>query len=123
MECFPSCREYLYWEFFDACECGVTYVLYGHLYKTAGSTTYINFDASLNPTAAEMIDLTSPDATYSGKTAMGSIGTVGFRSANIGGNVTVRVDDITISAIPEPATIALFGAALLGMGALRRRRG
>ena len=102
---------------------GVTYVLYGHLYKTTGSATYTNFDAWLNPTAAEMINLATPDATYSGKTALGSIGTVGFRSVNIGGNVTVRVDDITISAIPEPTTIALFGAALLGMGALRRRRG
>jgi hypothetical protein len=99
-----------------------TYVLYGHLYKSGASTTYTNFDAWLNPTAAEMLSLTGADATFSGNSNLSSISTVGFRSVNLGGNLAVRVDDISISAVPEPTTIALFGAAMLGMGALRRRR-
>lgn len=100
---------------------GQTYVLFGHLYKTSGSATYNNFDAWLNPTDAEMQSLTNPDAQARGASSVASFSTVGFRTANLSDGVTVRVDDFSISAIPEPATIALFGAALLGIGALRRR--
>ena len=102
---------------------GQTYVLFGHLYKTGGSVTYNNFDAWLNPTDAEMLALTTPDAQAKGASSVASFSTIGFRTANLNDGVTVRVDDISISAIPEPATIALFGAALLGMCGLRRRRG
>ena len=101
---------------------GQTYVLFGHLYKTNASVTYNNFDAWLNPTDAEMLSLTTPDAQARGASSVASFSTMGFRTANLDDGVTVRVDDISVSAIPEPATIALFGAALLGMGALRRRR-
>jgi hypothetical protein len=100
-----------------------TYVLFAHLYKTNGSTTYNNFDAWLNPSDAEMISLTNPTMKSSGISSIASFSTIGFRSENLSNGVFVRVDDISISAIPEPTTIALFGAALLGMGALRRRRG
>ena len=100
-----------------------TYVMFGHLYKTDGSTTYNHFDAWLNPTDAEMNGLVNPDVKSSGASSIASFNTIGFRSDNLDNGVTVRVDNISISAIPEPTTIALFGAALLGMGALRRRRG
>jgi hypothetical protein len=100
---------------------GQTYVLFGHLYKTSGSATYDNFDAWLNPTDAEMQSLTNPDAQARGASSVASFSTLGFRTANLSDGVTVRVDDFSISAIPEPATIALFGAALLGMAAMRRR--
>ena len=100
---------------------GQTYVLFGHLYKTSGSVTYNNFDAWLNPTNAEMQSLSNPDARATGASSVASFSTIGFRTANLDNGVTVRVDDVSISAIPEPATIALFGVALLGIGALRRR--
>jgi hypothetical protein len=33
------------------------------------------------------------------------------------------IDDVTVGRVPEPATLALVGAGLLGFGALRRRKG
>jgi len=33
-----------------------------------------------------------------------------------------EVDNIAFGQVPEPATLALFGAGLLGLGALRRRK-
>jgi hypothetical protein len=35
---------------------------------------------------------------------------------------TLRVDNVAIDAIPEPSTIALIGAGMLGLLAIRRRR-
>lgn len=99
-----------------------TYVMFGHLYKTNGSTSYNHFDAWLNPSDAEMVSLANPDMVSSGSSSISSFSKIGFRSENLSNGVTVRVDDLSIAAIPEPTTIALFGAALLGMGSLRRRR-
>lgn len=38
------------------------------------------------------------------------------------GTGNVRVDDIVVSAVPIPATLPLFGAALAGLAVMRRRR-
>jgi hypothetical protein len=37
-------------------------------------------------------------------------------------NGTVFVDDMSVVMIPEPASIALVGAGMLGLVAFRRRR-
>jgi hypothetical protein len=40
----------------------------------------------------------------------------------LGGDETAFLDDINLTQVPEPSTIALFGAALLAFGAFYRRR-
>ncbi len=40
----------------------------------------------------------------------------------LGGDETAFVDNINLTEVPEPATIALFGAGLIGFGLLYRRR-
>jgi hypothetical protein len=101
-----------------------SYHLYGHLYKSAGSTNYNKFDAWINPTALEMNTLTGADASFSANSGIASFNTIGFRTANLDNGVSVRIDDLQISTVPEPGTIALLGLSLLGMaGVSRRRRG
>jgi hypothetical protein len=100
---------------------GTTYNLMAYLSKTNGSATYDLIQLWVNPTAAEMKSLTGADAFYSGA-SIASFDTVGFRTANIDGNVSVTVSDLTVSAVPEPTTLSLMGLAAAGLGFLRRRK-
>jgi hypothetical protein len=52
----------------------------------------------------------------------GTVQAVGVFSSDTGLRETVRFDDFTITAIPEPATAALVFGALAGLMLLRRRR-
>jgi len=54
-------------------------------------------------------------------TASASSGTISF-VGSAAGNAVSALDNLTVSSVPEPATLALFGAGLAGLGALRRRR-
>ena len=54
-------------------------------------------------------------------TATASAGTISYIGSTASNSVSA-LDNLAISTVPEPATLALFGAGLAGLGALHRRR-
>lgn len=106
----------------SAVTAGVTYHLFGHLYKSKGSSAYDRFDAWFNPTAKEMRELTTPDVRATGRSNIKAFDTIGFRTSGLTSGVSVRVDALRLTTVPEPGTLALMGLAGAGFGFLRRRR-
>ncbi|HJS87477.1 MAG TPA: PEP-CTERM sorting domain-containing protein [Acetobacteraceae bacterium] len=51
--------------------------------------------------------------------------TLSFVARDVGGNPSVgnELDAVSLTAVPEPASLCLIGSGLLGLGLLRRKRG
>lgn len=109
-------------KFSTAMTVGDTYHLFGLLEKVNGSVNYNRYSLWVNPTGAEMSSLTGADAVFEANSGLSSFSTVGLRSVNLDAGDAVLVDNLNISTVPEPASAALAGLALLGVFATTRRR-
>lgn len=103
-------------------EMGTSYTLMGHLQKTGTSTFYNRFDFWLNPTTEEMATLTGFDVSDTGLSALSTFSKIGFRGVNLDAGDVISIDNLRISQVPEPGTLALLGLALAGVAASTRRQ-
>lgn len=91
---------------------GVTYSLFAHLSKSAGSDYYDTIAMWLNPEDEEKRTLTGADLVATGTSGLTSFDTIGFRVANINGqNVTINANGLDVAEVREPSSIALLDLA------------
>ncbi len=114
--------------FSTAIAIGQSLRLVGLLEKTGNATNHNRYSLWVDPTASELASFAGADVVFNGNSNISSFSTIGFRSANLDQAGTtiaadgVHIDNLRIGVVPEPGSLALVGAALLGLGAAARRK-
>ena len=90
----------------------------GNIYSDAGFTSLLNTSSVAVGGGNGGVKTYASDLTLLYVEIFGN----NVSSSNLLGNITLDVTQ-RVSAVPEPASMALLGAGLLGLGFARRRRG
>ncbi len=101
---------------------GTVYHLMGLLEKTGNSASYNSFKLWVDPSETERVQLTGADATSTLNSGLKSFDKIGFRTATLASGDRVSIDNLNISVVPEPASLALTGLGLALLAFTKRRR-
>ena len=87
-------------------------------FRTNGAeNAYFSFSFDKNTMMGDVDSIVYADCT-----ATGMMGTACMTGHSLGGTMMARPSSLTISAVPVPAAVWLFGSALLGMLGVSRKR-